>query len=67
MSCKPDPRSVLSPSSKARLSRRLVGNKIGDTSGGGLPKDRRRGDKTGSGDRAAANGVASSGRPVRRH
>jgi len=60
--------SALAPASKDRLIGWLVGNKTGDTRlRGGLPRDWRIGDKTGTGERGTTNDVAviwpSPGRP----
>jgi beta-lactamase class A len=50
--------NVLSAASKERLTGWLIGNKTGDTRlRGGLPKDWRVGDKTGSGERGTTNDV----------
>lgn len=49
---------VLSPASKAQLTKWLLGNKTGDTRmRAHLPKDWRVGDKTGSGERGTTNDV----------
>jgi beta-lactamase class A len=60
--------SALAPASKDRLIGWLVGNKTGDKRlRGGLPRDWRVGDKTGTGERGTTNDVAviwpSPGRP----
>jgi beta-lactamase class A len=50
---------TLSPSSRAQLTRWMIGNKTGDARlRAGFPRDWRIGDKTGSGDHGTANDIA---------